>query len=722
MYYTEPLEKILARLNRVEATGDGYSAECPAHADTQSSLSITERDGKVLLHCHAGCPPQQVVKAAGLKMADLFASKNGRTETPQRRGRIVKTYDYEDEAGDLLYEVCRFKPKTFRQRCPKEGGGWTWALGDTRRVLYKLPELLEADPKQPVFVPEGEKDADRLAKLGAVATCNVGGAGKWKTEYSEVLAGRRVVILPDNDEAGRKHADKVAQSLHGKAESVRILDPPDVPEKGDVSDWLDNGGTLQELYRLAKQTPRYEPAEQEPAESPEETEPSILESEARTEAANARRLVAEQADIIRWCDPWGKWLVWNGQRWATDEERTVESLGKQTATDLWQQLGNVADSADAKTLRELFTFAKATNSAWGIRNMVALARSEPGIPVLPKQLDQNPWLLNLENGTLDLRTGEHRPHDRGDYITKLAPVEYSPEARCPTWMAFLKRILDGNRELAGYLQRLVGYCLTGSTREHVLPFLYGVGANGKSTFTGTILALLGLDYAIKAPAELLLMKRGESHPTERADLHGKRFVVTIEAEDGRRMAESLVKELTGGDRIRARRMREDFWEFAPTHKVWLAANHKPLIRGTDYGIWRRVKLVPFQVVIPEAEQDKDLPEKLKAELPGILNWALAGCRNWQQDGLGEPGVVRDATGEYRADMDLIGQFIQRRCVIGDGEEAGAGALYREYREWCETTGERPVNQTVFGTRLTERGIERRRGRRSIIRVGIKLLS
>jgi len=289
-------------------------------------------------------------------------------------------------------------------------------------------------------------------------------------------------------------------------------------------------------------------------------------------------------------------------------------------------------------------------------------------------------------------------------------------------MEFLKRILDGESGLMTYMQRLVGYCLTGSTREHVLPFLYGSGANGKSTFVSAILDLLGTDYAIKAPAELLLARRGESHPTERADLHGKRFVACVEVDDGRRMAESLVKELTGGDRIRARRMREDFWEFSPTHKVWLAANHRPIIRGTDHGIWRRVKLIPFNVMIPEEEQDKDLPEKLKGELSGILNWAVRGCQRWLSNGLEEPTAVRSATSEYRDDMDLIGKFIKARCVVGDEHQAGATELHKAYRDWCESTGERPANQTVFGTNLTERGIGRRSTRRGIKRLGIALRS
>lgn len=455
--------------------------------------------------------------------------------------------------------------------------------------------------------------------------------------------------------------------------------------------------------------------------TPEQDAPSVLVVEGRTDAANARRLIARHGLDVRWCDPWSKWLVWDGRRWAVDDERRIETLAKEVSDDLWPEVFLHAKTAEAKNAKTMFSFARSSNGAAGIRNTVALARSEPGIPILPKDLDQTPWLLNVKNGTLDLRSGDLREHDRADLITKLAPVEYDAEARCPTWMAFLKRVLNGERELHDYLQRLVGYCLTGSTREHILPFLYGVGANGKSTFVSTILSMLGTDYAIKAAAELLLTKRNESHPTERADLHGKRFVACIEAEDGRRMAEAMVKELTGGDRVRARRMKEDFWEFSATHKIWLAANHKPIIRGTDHGIWRRVKLIPFLVTIPDADQDKELTEKLKSELGGILNWALSGCRAWQQHGLGEPGIVRAATGDYKSDMDIIGRFVNEKCEVGNDVEIGASDLYREYKKWCEETGERPATQTVFGTRLTERGIGKKTVCGRVRRVGISIM-
>jgi putative DNA primase/helicase len=299
-------------------------------------------------------------------------------------------------------------------------------------------------------------------------------------------------------------------------------------------------------------------------------------------------------------------------------------------------------------------------------------------------------------------------------------VVHDPDADCPIWRQFLLDIMDGNKRLVEYLRRLVGLSLTGSTQEHILAFMYGVGANGKSTFLNAVQDLLGSDYAMKSDPDLLMVKRGNAHPTERADLFRKRFVVCIEAAEGRRIAEGLVKEMTGGDRIRARRMREDFWEFEPTHKLWLAANHKPTIRGTDYGIWRRVKLIPFTVTIPPERQDKQLPEKLAAERSGILNWALLGCTDWQAHGLDDPPEVTAATDEYRQEQDVFGAFLDERCLTSSELETPASDLYRAYKQWCEENGEHPSTQTKFGLALTERGFGTKRTRNGVIRRGIGL--
>jgi P4 family phage/plasmid primase-like protien len=416
----------------------------------------------------------------------------------------------------------------------------------------------------------------------------------------------------------------------------------------------------------------------------------------RTDVNNAARFTSRHRANVHWIGPWDKWVVWDGKRWHIDDSRTIDRKAKAIAADLWEEFTRVGKGcADAK---EVLRFLHYSSAAYGIQAMLSLARSEMAFP--HHALDKCPWLLNVANGTIDLRTGKLRGHRRKDFITKLAPVTFDPDADCPRWRAFLDTIFAGNEELIGYVQRLAGYCLTGVTEEHILPFLNGTGANGKTTLVEALLKLLGPDYAMKAAPDLLMARRGESHPTDRADLWGKRFVACVETEEGRRMAEALTKELTGGDKIRARRMREDFWEFTPTHHVWLAGNHKPAITGTDHGIWRRIKLIPFDVVIPDADQDKRLPAKLARELPGILNWAIAGCLAWRRDGMQEPAIVRAATEGYAEEQDEVQQFLDDFCEQGADFMTSAGALYRAFQE--AMPGSR-VSQHSFGARLRLKG-------------------
>jgi putative DNA primase/helicase len=259
-----------------------------------------------------------------------------------------------------------------------------------------------------------------------------------------------------------------------------------------------------------------------------------------------------------------------------------------------------------------------------------------------------------------------------------------------------------------FVQRAVGYSLTGNTREQVIFIAHGTGRNGKSTFTTTLLSLLG-EYGQQTPTETLMVKRGDSIPNDLARLKGTRLVAAMESDEGRRLSEALIKQLSGGDRIPARFMRAEWFEFQPTFKIWLATNHKPVIRGTDLAIWRRIRLVPFTVTISEQEEDKQLGEKLQAEFPGILRWAVEGCLAWQQHGLGMPEAVKNATAGYREEMDVLGAWVAECCVIEPNAKAGAKELYASYTAWCEAGGERALSQRAFGLQLGERGFERYRG-------------
>lgn len=424
-----------------------------------------------------------------------------------------------------------------------------------------------------------------------------------------------------------------------------------------------------------------------------------------TDLGNSRRLIAWEGGDLRYCYPWGRWSVWTGRNWLVDDRGEVIKRAKATVSKIYQE---AAAAKDEETRKVLAKHAMSSESERKIKAMVELAK--PEVSILPEELDADPWKLNVQNGTIDLRSGKLLDHRRADLITKLAPVDYDPMATAPNWEAVLERVMP-SEELRSFFKRLCGYALTGDVSEHVLPVLYGTGANGKSTVLNALLEALG-DYGIQAAPDLLVSKRG-SHPTELADLFGMRLVASIEVEDGRRFAESLVKQLTGGDRVRARRMRQDFWEFEPTHTVFLATNHKPEVRGTDNAIWRRIRLIPFTETIPPDEQDKRLPEKLCGELAGIMAWAVEGCLEWQLDGLRAPEEVLEATGEYRSEMDVVGAFLDECCVLGDAETVSAADLYRAYGEWCKDTGETLEKQRKFGGRLTERGgFERYRGGKS----------
>ncbi len=728
------LDNVVSWFDHPRRTDRGAMVRCPAHEDKRQSLHVSQGDdGRVLLKCHAGCDTTDVLARVGKTLADLFPPRE--RDHPKTAPPVLIAYDYRDEHGDLLYQAVRKQypdRKDFFQRRPAPGGGWINNLKDVPRVLYRRPELLAADPNEVVLILEGEKDCDRAARDGWTATTNVGGAGKWRDDYSADLAGRHVVLFPDNDQPGYAHMLQVARSLEGAAASVTVVRLTAVPEKGDLSDALDAGLTWAALDPLVTgQRSKILGAELidvdtlaelagEPPAKMAGTDPKALlgkitgkvsateppapgagdDAPNPTDLGNARRLVAAHGAELRYCHPWGKWFAWDGRRWRLDESGEVVRRAKATIRDLYREAADLDDAAR----QALGKHALRSEAGARLRAMVDLTESEPGIPVHPDELDRDPWLLNVRNGTVNLRTGALRPHERGDLVTKLAAVEYDPAADCPTFLAFLDRIMAGNEGLIRFLQRAAGYSLTGDTSERVLMILHGEGRNGKSTFLEVLRSILG-DYAIRTPTDTLMAKRENGIPNDVAALRGARFVSASEADEGRRLAEATIKDLTGGDTISARFMRGEFFNFAPEFKLWLGTNHKPGIRGTDQAIWDRIRLVPFTVRIPDSEQDKRLREKLLAEASGILTWALEGCLDWQRDGLGEPQEVTEATAGYRAEMDVLGAFLDDRCVCHEHAQVSAKALYAAYQAWCDETGEKPLTQQATGRRLTERGFD-----------------
>lgn len=423
----------------------------------------------------------------------------------------------------------------------------------------------------------------------------------------------------------------------------------------------------------------------------------------RTDLGNAERLVSRHGLNLRYCHPWKKWLVWDGKRWKLDSAATVRFKARKTVRAILNEIRTIGDIDERKSL---FNWQISSEKRDRIAAFIYLTEAEEGIPVQPDDLDQHPWLLNCFNGTLDLKTLMLHEHRREDLITQLCPVPYVWDAECPLWIATLDKIFAKNQDMVGFVQRLFGYCLTGTTTEQILPILYGTGSNGKSTILNVLMTMIGTDYTMKAMSDLLMVKRNDAHPTDKMDLFGKRLVVAIETEEGARMDEPLIKELTGSDKIRGRRMREDSWEFDPTHKVLLCTNHKPVIKGTDHAIWRRPRLIPFNVKITDADADLDMPTKLLGELPGILAWCVQGLRDWQENGLNPPSEVILATEEYRKEEDILGAFLDENCTVMPGLSAKAIAIYSRFCKWAGKANHPIVNQTRFGKAMTERGFSR----------------
>jgi putative DNA primase/helicase len=475
-----------------------------------------------------------------------------------------------------------------------------------------------------------------------------------------------------------------------------------------------------ELWRIATSIARYGPsAPVTHGNGSQRSHEHAPESDYVTDYGNARRLVKRHGLDLRFCPLWGQWFVWNGTHWVRDLDGEVMRRAKETVVSIYTEVNAVKDNSEQ--CKALLRHAQGSQAEPRLKAMIKLAESEREIPVLPDQLDTNPWLLNVRNGTLDLRTGTLRAHRRDDLITKVAPVAYDPDAACPVWQAFLARIMRGNEVVISFLQRVIGYALTGSIAEQCFFLLYGTGANGKSTFLETVRALLGA-YAHQTDFTTFLVRSSDTVRNDLARLRGSRFVSAVEVESGRRLDEALVKQVTGGDPIVARFLYREFFQYVPQFKIFLAANHKPVIRGTDDGIWRRIRLIPFTETIPPQEQDKDLLAKLRAELPGILKWALAGCLAWQREGLGAPEEIDHATETYRDEMDPVGAFLEDCCDLDPTAKTSTHCLYTAFTAWCQDSGESVMHLKRFAMRLAERGFTKVRMGNRRGWVGLKLQS
>lgn len=423
-----------------------------------------------------------------------------------------------------------------------------------------------------------------------------------------------------------------------------------------------------------------------------------------TDESLALRFAERYSEKLRYVAGSSRWFIYNGQQWSMDETLHAFDMARLVCRE---------SSAGCNKPKVATTLA----SAKTVAAVERLAKVDRRLAATMDFFDVDPMLLNTPGGVIDLATGKTRQHSAEDYLTRITAV--APRGACPTWRDFLNRVTAGDEELQSFMQRMAGYSLTGLTREHALFFIYGLGANGKSVFLNTIAGILG-EYHRTAPIETFTASTFDRHPTELAGLRGARLVTSIETEEGRRWAESRIKSLTGGDRISARFMRQDYFEFSPQFKLVIAGNHKPGLRSVDEAIRRRFNLVPFTVHIPPEERDERLTDKLKAEWPGILAWMVQGCLDWQRLGLDPPAVVKSATAEYLEAEDALSSWIDDKCDRSEQSRESSTDLFLSWKSWADAAGEFAGSQKRFSQKLEDRGFEKIKDRHGRSFTGLRL--
>jgi putative DNA primase/helicase len=579
------------------------------------------------------------------------------------------------------------------------------------------------DVSVPLWITEGVKKADSLISAGECAIALIG-VWNFKGKSRDPLAngssvlladfdaiafkGRTVYIAFDSDVMGKAPVQqalaRLTAILRQRGAHVWHVYLPDKPNgaKQGVDDFLAAGGTIAQLKGLARRPEEGPPHTPRPEEASTSlsTEAEITLDREFTDRNNALILLQSLKGKAIWVPQWG-WLLWDCKRWARDHGGSrILALARELLPRHYLDLA-VEELTPTERV-QLCDYARRAHSLRHLSAALELAKGD--LIADPKDFDQDPWLLNCSNGVLDLRTGELRPHSPELRLTKFCPVAYDPNAQAPTWERFLREIFLDDDELIRYVQRACGYSITGDVREDKLFICWGTGANGKSTFLQTLRRVLG-DYAGAIAPAAIVHKGKDSHPTAVADLYGLRFAIAVETEEDQRLAEAQVKALTGRDSIKARFMHRDYFEFEPRAKIWLATNHRPLIRDTSPAIWRRIALIPFKAFFPPERQDKTLGDRLWEEREGILAWLVQGCLAWQQQGLGECGAVAEATENYKSEMDALQDWLQERCVPDPKAITPFKELYDNYLAWCSETDQEPLGKRAFANRLTEKGFE-----------------
>lgn len=641
----------------------------------------------------------------------------------QQYGRPPQTWTYTDAGGRPVFLVARFvAPDGGKVILPLSYGrlgdgapGWRWKAFAPPRPLYGLHRLSSV-PDAPVLIVEGEKTcvaAQQLLPGYVCLTWSFGAKSAARTDWSP-LRGRDVTLWPDADEPGARAMAEVARLCAAAgAASIHMVKPPDaVPAGWDLADALEHGWTQDAVREMALAAPPVHAVAAGQSHHAYNTgAPEPAQDRSLDHIGNANRFADQHAGRMLFVPHWDEWMAWTGKRWQRDvgnlaamacAERTARSIRD-------EDLASLGDDGIERS--HLLKWARTSARATELRAMLLLASNKPGMHCAPADFDCRPMLFNCANGTLDLATGELRPHNPADRITQISPVEFDPAATCPIFEQFLGEIMAGNADVTNFLLRVFGYALTGSVAEQCFFIFHGTGRNGKSTLIEVMKHVFG-DYAVQASTSTFALNErdtgGDRPRSDLVALRAARFVPAVEINQGRRLDEALIKSLTGGEPVVARELYGRQFTFYPVLKLFMAVNHLPEVRGQDVSIWRRIMRVHFGVTIPEERQDRHLLEKLKAESAGILNLLLRGCQDWQRGGLQPPAAVARSTAEYRHESDALAGFLDECCVKKPGVTTGATALYQAYKQWCDRTGEHPWKQKTFGSALRERGVETKR--------------
>jgi putative DNA primase/helicase len=585
--------------------------------------------------------------------------------------------------------------------------------------------------KAPKWLLKAIKKPDKKAKreVGLVQPLPLGKLDR-ANAYAEAARQRELERLSKAPKHQRNHTLNTCAFKLGQFLPYGLFDAASI--KGDLArvaaeiglDDEEIGPTIKSGLNAGSASPRRLPFLKLHQDSTEAELPDMAAADlscdlsklGETDTDNAQRFATRFTDKVIYT-PGRSWLVYDGRRWCPDAVHRCIEFAKEAARLIADE-SQYLDNEQSKAARA--NFSKASLSKGALDRMLDLAKGL--LTVEDSKLDADQWLFNTETATIDLRTGFHEPHDPRDLLTKIAPVAADRLAKCAAFKKFLNRITGKNKNLKAYIQKAIGYSLTGSTREQVFFFCYGKsGSNGKSTLVNLIRDMLG-EYGRHTPTETLMVKQYDNAiPNDLARLAGVRMVTAIETNYTRQLDEAKIKGMTGGEKVAARFMRQEYFEFTPAFKLWLVANDRPRVRGTDSALWRRVRVIPFDVKIPDDECDSDLPEKLKAEWPGILAWAVRGCLRWQAKGLAEPLVARKASDRWYKAADHLKRFVGDVVISAPGHSVPASSLFEHYSQWCYRNGEEPLTINKLKDRLSEaHDMTHKRTKRGSEWIGVKV--